>query len=160
MCLIGVYDDLCIHGMAELAESIKMYGAKASMQIFHMGRVARTNAYLKQVPVAPSAIPDKGIAALFGTYPVRALEFEDIERIREAFGEAARRVKQAGFDAVEVHGAHGYLLNQFLSPYSNKRADLYGGDLEGRARFPLEVVERVREKIGSEFPLTYRMSAD
>ena len=160
MGLLGVYDDLCILGLAELAETIKMYGAKAAMQICHMGRVATPTDIGGLIPVGPSAIPDRGSVKLFGNYPVRALEFNDIERIIESFGEAARRIKKAGFDAVELHGAHGYLLNQFVSPYANKRTDLYGGDLEGRARFPLEVVERVREKIGLKFPLLYRMSAD
>jgi len=160
MGLLGVYDDLCILGLAELAETIEMHGAKAAMQICHFGRVATPADIGGLIPVGPSAIPDKAVVDLYGNYAVKALEFDDIERIIESFGEAARRIKKAGFDAVELHGAHGYLLNQFVSPYANRRTDLYGGDIEGRARFPLEVVERVREKIGSKFPLLYRMSAD
>jgi NADPH-dependent 2,4-dienoyl-CoA reductase/sulfur reductase-like enzyme len=84
---------------------------------------------------------------------------EDIDTIIDAFGEGARRAKTAGFDAVEIHGAHGYLINQFLSGYSNQRSDQYGGSLENRARFPLAVLKRVRQAVGDDFPVTYRMSS-
>ena len=84
------------------------------------------------------------------------MRFEHLVRL---FGAAAQRARKAGFDAVEVHGAHGFLLNQFTSPLSNRRTDEYGGSFENRFRFPLEVVEEVRKAVGSDFPLLYRLGA-
>lgn len=90
----------------------------------------------------------------------KELTVDRIHELVKEFGGAARRAKEAGFDAVEVHGAHGYLINEFLSPYSNKRTDEYGGTTEKRERFPLEVVQRVREVVGPDFPIIYRISTD
>lgn len=106
-------------------------------------------------PVAPSAIPCKHV----GVMP-RELSLAEIEEIQNAFAEAARRAKQAGFDGVEIHGAHGYLICEFLSPYTNKRTDKYGGGLENRALFALEIIKKVRDKVSNEFTVGYRMSAD
>jgi 2,4-dienoyl-CoA reductase-like NADH-dependent reductase (Old Yellow Enzyme family) len=89
----------------------------------------------------------------------RELEKHEIQSLVRLFGEAARRACKAGFDAVEVHGAHGFLLNQFTSPLSNRRTDEYGGSFEKRIRFPLEVVEEVRKALGSYSPLLYRLGA-
>ena len=80
---------------------------------------------------------------------------EKIEELIEAYGDGALRAQKAGFDAVEIHGAHGYLIAQFMSAYSNKRTDEYGGSLENRARFALAIIENVRKKIGNEFPVLY-----
>jgi len=99
-------------------------------------------------PVAPS--PDGS---------ARELRIEKIEALVEAFAKAAERAMRAGFDGVEVHGAHGFLLNQFFSPLANRRRDKYGGSLENRMRFPLEVVERVKEKVGGRL-LLYRLGSD
>ena len=82
---------------------------------------------------------------------------EEIARLVECWGKAAVRAREAGFDAVEIHGAHGYLISQFLSPYTNRRTDGYGGSLENRMRFALEVCRKVRESVGPDFPVTYRM---
>jgi thioredoxin reductase len=90
----------------------------------------------------------------------RALTLGEIEQIIDAFAEAARRAKQAGFDGVEIHGAHGYLVCEFLSPYTNRRTDKYGGSLENRALFALEIIEKVRDTVGDGFTVGYRMSAD
>lgn len=90
---------------------------------------------------------------------VNTMNREEMEEIREAFVQAALRVKKVGFDGVEVHMAHGYLLNQFYSPLSNHRQDEYGGELENRLRFPREVVKAVREAVGEEFPLAVRLGA-
>ena len=87
------------------------------------------------------------------------LSEEEIARLVECWGKAAIRAREAGFDAVEIHGAHGYLISQFLSPYTNRRTDGYGGSLENRMRFALEVCRKVRESVGPDFPVTYRMSA-
>jgi len=156
---LAVSDDRYMLGLSELAEEIKLGGARAVVQLNHFGRQCTPGD--GKIPVAPSAIPDKAIVAMIGrTYPVRELSLMEIEEIVESFGQAAKRAKASEFDGVEIHGAHGYLLNEFVSPYANRRTDAYGGDLQGRARFCLECVERVREKVGSEFPLLYRMSAD
>ena len=87
------------------------------------------------------------------------LSEEEIARLVECWGKAAIRAREAGFNAVEIHGAHGYLISQFLSPYTNRRTDGYGGSLENRMRFALEVCRKVRESVGPDFPVTYRMSA-
>jgi len=150
----GLHSDHMIAGKSELAEAIKAHGAAALIQISHGGRQCHPEATGRQ-PVAPSAIPCK----VTGVMP-RELAPVEIEEIQDAFAEAARRAKQAGFDGVEVHGAHGYLICSFLSPYTNKRTDRYGGRLEKRALFALEVIKKVREKVGDDFTVGYRMSAD
>ena len=90
----------------------------------------------------------------------RALQEEEIEAIIRMFVEGARRTREAGFDGVELHGAHGYLLTQFFSPHCNRRTDQWGGSLANRARFPVEVVRRIRREVGDDFPILYRMSAE
>lgn len=138
----------------KLAEAIHKEDGKIVIQINHAGR--QTSSSITGSPiVAPSAIP----------CPVRKempkeLSQEEIQKIIEAFGEAARRVKEAGADGVEIHMAHGYLINQFLSPFSNRREDDYGGDSDRRMRMALEVLRTVRNKVGSDFPVLCRLSAD
>lgn len=149
----GIHNDHMIAGLNELAETIQAYGAAAVLQIGHGGRQCAPGATGRQ-PVAPSPIPYSG-----GIMP-RELELAEIEEIQDAFAEAARRVKQAGFNGVEIHGAHGYLICEFLSPDANRRTDEYGGKLEARAKFALEIVRRVREEVGNSFTVGYRMSAD
>jgi 2,4-dienoyl-CoA reductase-like NADH-dependent reductase (Old Yellow Enzyme family) len=105
-------------------------------------------------PVAPSAIPTEGSDVV-----PRVLEKNEIEHLVRMFGEAADRARKAGFDGVEVHGAHGYLLNQFVSPLTNMRTDEYGRSFEGRIRFPVEVVTEVRRVVGPDFLLLYRLGA-
>ena len=150
----GLYNDHMIAGKSELAEAIKANGAAALIQIGHGGRQCHPEATGRQ-PVAPSAIPCKVVRVM-----PREITLDEIETIQNAFAEAARRAKQAGFDGVEIHGAHGYLICTFLSPYTNKRTDRYGGSLASRALFPLEIVEKVRFKVGDDFIVGYRMSAD
>lgn len=151
---VGIYSDRLIPGLRSLVDTVHAHGAKIAIQLYHAGR--QTKSSVTGCPiVAPSPIPDP-------TEPETPKELtkDEIAELVRAFGEAARRAKAAGFDAVEIHGAHGYLINEFLSPYSNKRTDEYGGPLENRMRFPLEVVRAVREAVGPEFPVMYRMSAD
>ena len=108
-------------------------------------------------PVAPSPI---ACSVLAGGETPRALGVAEIRRLVERFAEAARRAVAAGFDTVEIHGAHGYLIGQFLSPFTNHREDQYGGDFARRLRFPLEVIAAVRSAVGTAVPILYRLSAD
>ncbi|WP_406677799.1 FAD-dependent oxidoreductase [Neomoorella carbonis] len=151
---LGIYSDRLIPGLRRLVEAVHAHGAKIAIQLFHGGRQAHSE-YTGQPLLAPSPIPDPTV----GEIP-KELSRDEINMLVKAFAEAARRAKTAGFDAIEIHGAHGYLLDEFLSPFSNKRTDEYGGSLENRMRFPLEVVRAVRQAVGPEFPIIYRMSAD
>ncbi len=140
--------DSCIEGLTRLAAAIKEEGAFASLQLNHAGRFAR----VAPEPVAPSAV------AAFGRVP-RALEIHEMHHIARQFAEAAQRVKRAGFDMVELHGGTGYLLAEFISPRTNRREDAYGGSLENRCRFPLEVIAALKEAVGG-FPVGYRFLAE
>lgn len=143
-----VDDDRFLAGLAQLAQAVKQGGAKASLQLNHAGRFA-----WRDDPLAPSPLP-------LGTKVPKALEREQIAAIVQSFAAAARRARAAGFDALELHGGTGYLLAQFLSPRTNRRADAYGGPLENRLRFPLEVIAAVRAAVGPDFPVGYRYLAD
>jgi len=148
---LGVYDDRFIPGFRRLTQAVHEHGASIALQLHHGGVRAKPE-YSGGEIVAPSAIPDAGV----GVVP-RELAIPEIQQLVEAFGQAARRAKEAGFDAVEIHGAHGYLINQFLSPWFNRRSDAYGGTFEKRLRFALEVVQRVREYVGPDFPVGFRI---
>jgi 2,4-dienoyl-CoA reductase (NADPH2) len=137
-----------LEGLTRLAHAIKQEGALACLQLNHAGRFAAA----AEEPVAPSAIE------AFGRTP-HALTRDEMALIKENFARAALRVKQAGFDMVELHGGTGYLLAQFVSPHTNKRDDEYGGPLESRQRFPLEVLAAVKNAAG-DFPVGYRFLAD
>ncbi len=149
----AIYDDKFIPGLTRFTDAVHAAGAKASVQIYHSGR-AMVMIDPSQPPLAPSALPCPD-----GAVP-RPLTVEEIEEIVEAFGEAARRAKEAGFDAVDIHGGHGYLIAQFMSALTNRRTDQYGGDLMGRLRFPMEVLRKIRRKVGDDFPIIFRYSAD
>jgi len=136
-----------VPGLTKLAGAIRDRKTMAALQINHSGRFAHV-----EHPVAPSAVP------AFNR-PPRALTVKEIVTIQKQFAAAAQRVKQAGFDLVELHGGTGYLLAQFVSPGTNKRTDHYGGSLQNRMRFPLEVIHRVKDTVG-EFPIGYRFLAD
>jgi 2,4-dienoyl-CoA reductase-like NADH-dependent reductase (Old Yellow Enzyme family)/thioredoxin reductase len=151
---LGIYDDSLIPGFRRLTDAVHEHGAMIALQLHHGGVRAKPE-YSGGSIVAPSAIPDAGV----GTVP-HALTIPEIQDLVEAFGHAARRAKEAGFDAVEIHGAHGYLINQFLSPAFNHREDEYGGTFENRLRFALEVVQRVREMVGPDFPVGFRIIGD
>lgn len=150
--LPGLWEDGQIEAHRELTRRVHEAGGKIAAQIYHAGRETSSD-ITGQQPVGPSAIREPSLPEI-----PRELTKEEIEDIVEQFGQCARRVKETGFDAVEIHGAHGYLLGAFISPLSNKRTDEYGGSLEQRAKFPLAVVKRVREAVGPDFPIIFRMS--
>jgi 2,4-dienoyl-CoA reductase-like NADH-dependent reductase (Old Yellow Enzyme family)/thioredoxin reductase len=148
-----IYDDSFIPGLQELTAAIRGAGAAAALQLHHAGRETFA-AVIGEQPVAPSAIASRAM----GQEP-RALSIGEIEEMVGCFAAAARRAREAGFDAVEVHGAHGYLVNQFISPYSNHRDDAYGGDDMGRFRFAREIVREIKREAGSDFPVIFRFSS-
>lgn len=150
----GAYDDRFIPGLTRLAQVMRSSGGKAVMQLHHGGR---ESFYLlkKGKAIGPSPIP-----SLVYRQAPKEMTLEDIDEIITAFGTAAARARQAGFDAVEIHGAHGYLLTQFLSAISNQRTDRYGGSFADRARFVIEVVQSVRRHVGEDFPILLRLSAE
>jgi len=157
---LGVQTDHHITGLNQLSEAIKSYGAKAVLQIAHGGRQTDPGK-MGMTPVGPSAIPDPLLSATMGEPNwTRELDIDEIQEIIQSFADAARRTQMAGFDGVELHGSHGYLLCQFLSPFSNHRNDMYGGGLDERARMPLETVDRVRSTVGPDYPIFYRVSGD
>jgi NADPH2 dehydrogenase len=144
---LGIYDDGLISGLERLAGRIHASGTPVVIQITHVGGVAVRDVVGVE-PAGPSA-----------TRHARELGRGEIDGLVEEFALAAERAMKAGFDGVELHGAHGFLLNQFFSPLLNKRGDQYGGSLENRVRFPLKVVERVREAVRGRL-LLYRLGAD
>lgn len=144
---LGIYSDKLILGFEKLAEAIHSVGAPAVVQISHAGAVA-TKKVIGVMPVGPSP-RDK----------TRMLEKSELYELAEDYALATERAVKAGFDGVELHGAHGYLLNQFFTPLLNKRKDEFGGSLENRMRFPLLVVEKVRKQLGKGL-LLYRIGAD
>jgi 2,4-dienoyl-CoA reductase-like NADH-dependent reductase (Old Yellow Enzyme family) len=162
---LGIYKDEHIANLSRIAAFIKSQGAVAGIQIAHAGRKASTEVPWKGgaaipesaggwQPVAPSPIPFRE-----GDTVPAELTKSDIEDIVEAFAAAAERARKAGFDVVEIHGAHGYLIHSFLSPLSNQRADEYGGSFENRARFAIEVARAVRGVWPEKQPLFMRISA-
>lgn len=145
---LGIDRDEVIPGLERLASTVKGKGTPSVIQINHAGGIAEKERNVDLKPVSSSE-----------SEGVRKLEVEEIDEIVESFAKAADRAIQAGFDAVEVHGAHGFLLNQFYSPLINQRNDKYGGSFENRIKLPLQVVERVRDIIG-DGTLLYRLGSD
>ena len=150
---VGVHEDRLVPGLRRLARAVQEQGSKAAIQLNHCGAKAHPDPALGS-PAGPSAVslPNSDVVP-------RELSAEEIKGIVAAFGNAARRAREAGFDAVEVHGAHGYINNQFTSPLTNKRTDRYGGSLENRMRLPLEIVSAVRVEVGADYPLLFRLGA-
>jgi 2,4-dienoyl-CoA reductase-like NADH-dependent reductase (Old Yellow Enzyme family)/thioredoxin reductase len=149
--LLGISDDEFIPGMSELVHTIHKHGAKAAIQLTHGGRMSRSELTLMQ-PVAPSPL-----VSLWGEVP-KELTIDEIAEIVASFANAALRAKKAGFDGVEIHAAHGYLIDQFLSCSSNKRQDMYGGELRNRVRFLIEVIEAIRRTVGKNYPVWCRIN--
>lgn len=166
---VGLWKDDYIDSLRRITELIKSHGAVPGIQLSHAGRKGRRSVpWEGRIPLAkcpgvdhgeewdligPSAIPHAE------KYPIpEEMTHDDIHEVLEAWGQAARRANQAGFDVLEIHGAHGYLVHQFLSPAANRRTDEYGGSFENRARFAIEVARRVRQSWPESKPLFFRMS--
>ncbi len=152
--MIGLSDDKFIPGLMKLTEAVHEHGVPLAAQLYHAGRYS-LSAHIGRQAVAPSAVK----SSLTRETP-REMTLGDIKRTMSNFAEAARRAKEAGFDAVEISGSAGYLLSQFLSPVTNLRQDRYSGSLESRMRFALEVVEAVREAVGSDYPIIFRVAGN
>jgi 2,4-dienoyl-CoA reductase-like NADH-dependent reductase (Old Yellow Enzyme family)/thioredoxin reductase len=148
-----IYDDRFIEGLARIAQVMRAEGAVPALQIHHGGRQTPARV-IKRKPVSPSNLPCPAISG-----EVEPLTILGIQEMVLKFGEAAGRAKEAGFDLIEIHGAHGYLINQFLSAFSNIREDRYGGDTAGRALFAVEIVQEVRKRLGEAFPISFKISA-
>ncbi len=152
---MGIYDDAFVPGLRRLTEAVHEYDVRIGIQIAHAGRQT-THHYLNGLqPEAPSPVPEP----LLGETPAE-LSKERIREIHQEFVRAAERGREAGFDLVEIHGAHGYLHHSFVSPLSNLRTDEYGGTLENRGRFSVESVRALRAALGPDFTLGYRISCD
>jgi 2,4-dienoyl-CoA reductase-like NADH-dependent reductase (Old Yellow Enzyme family)/thioredoxin reductase len=152
--VLAIYDDRFIPGLLELTGKIREAGGKSCLQIWHAGRQLRSS--LSGYPLlAPSPIP----CPVCKEMP-KELSGEEISQLVTAYAMAAVRAKKAGFDAIEVHGAHGYLIAQFLSASSNQRSDLYGGPLVNRARFAVEIIKEIRTRCGRDYPIIFRLSVE
>lgn len=148
---LGIWSDEHIPGLSAITKACHRYGAKVLVQIHHAGLKTPAS-------VAPAVAPsqqqnDRGESA-------RELTKDEIRSIQEDFVQAAKRAEQAGFDGIELHGAHGFLIDQFMSPITNRRTDEYGGDLLHRARFALEIVEGIKGEVSDSFILGYRMGGN
>jgi 2,4-dienoyl-CoA reductase-like NADH-dependent reductase (Old Yellow Enzyme family) len=150
---LAVHDDRFVAGLREMVRAVHAAGGKIALQLVHGGCSA--NPELSGLePIGPSAREQDGRPRC------RPAGKEDIATIVSAFARAAGRAKEAGFDAVQIHAAHGFLLSQFLSPAFNKRRDEYGGRIENRARFLLEVVRSVREAVGPQYPVLIKINSE
>jgi len=153
----AIWDDKFIPGLAELAKAVHAYGGKLAIQLHHAGRSAFS--FLTGLPiVAPSAVSTP--SAMYPPDVPQELTEEEIWELIEKFADGARRAREAGCDAVELHGAHSYLIGQFLSPQSNKRADSFGGNLEGRLKFAVEIIRAIRGKVGRDYPVIFKISGN
>jgi len=148
--MMGIYSDELIPDLAELAEAVHGAGGRIAVQINHGGMQCSPETV--EETIAPSAID-----ANFLKQPSREMSPAEIELLIDAFAQAARRVKEAGFDGVQIHGAHGYLISQFLSPFVNKRSDKWGRGLEGRMHFLRAVCRAVRAEVGPDYPMLIKL---
>ena len=146
-----MYNDDCIPALKVMVQKVKQYDTLFGVQLMHGGR----QSYLPQ-KVAPSPIPAPAVVK----GEVRALEIDEIKELTSCFGDSARRCQESGFDFIELHGAHGYLINQFMAPNSNIRTDEYGGSFENRTRFLFEIIEDIQAKTGKDFPIGIRINGN
>jgi 2,4-dienoyl-CoA reductase-like NADH-dependent reductase (Old Yellow Enzyme family) len=152
--MMGVHDDDLVPDLRRLVEAVHQYESKIVMQLNHAGRQTSTS-IIGETPVAPSAVYNK-----LYEETSRALTEDEIEELIEAYASAAMRAFSAGFDGVQIHAAHGYLASQFISPYTNRREDAWGGSLENRMRFPLEILKRIRKAVGDEYPVLIKLNSE
>lgn len=151
---LGVYDDKFIPGLTELAAECHKYGAKVFLQLHHAGRAS--NPMITGAPLESASAVG---CPIMRTIP-RELSTREVYDLIEEWGDAAVRAKKAGFDGVELHGGHGYLIHQFMSGGSNKRVDEFGGDFRSRMRFPELIIKNIKAKCGDDFPISMRVSGD
>lgn len=152
---VGLWDDSQIPGFKRLMDAIHKEGAKVVVQLHHAGRQCVPPYIFNEMPEAPSKV-----ACPMMNFPPQAMSNERVWEVIDEFGDAAVRAKKAGADGVEVHGAHGYLVAQFMSPHANKRTDEFGGDFFGRMKFPQEIFKNIRSKVGEAFPILFRFGYD
>lgn len=150
---LAVHHDRFIPGLKTLAAAARDGGSQIVLQLAHAGLQA-ARALTKTEVLAPSRI------AMRGTKVGRAMTPEDIERVAQDFTAAAQRAREAGFDGIQIHAAHGYLLSQFLSPHFNRRKDEYGGSLQNRARLVLEILQRIKAALGPQFPVLIKVNSE
>lgn len=148
-----IFDDRFVEGLSKIARAMKSEGTVPAVQLHHGGRQTSAKVIHGQ-PVGPSPLPCPSIRG-----EVTPLTVNGIQELVKKFGDAADRALQAGFELIEIHGAHGYLINQFLSRFSNIRQDAYGGDIAGRTRFAQEIVREIRKRVGDAFPISFKISA-
>ena len=148
---LGVYKDELVPGLSDMAKAVHDNGGKIVMQLAHSGLTARPD-LTGQEPIGPSPLQDSDVP------PGLEMSESDIAGVVAAFAAGANRAKVAGFDGVQIHGAHGYLLSEFLSPFFNRRQDQYGGSIENRARIVLEVLRDVRVAVGNDYPVLIKMN--
>ncbi|MCD4675570.1 MAG: NADH:flavin oxidoreductase, partial [Desulfobacula sp.] len=146
-----MYNDDCIPALKDMVQRVKPYDTLFGVQLMHGGR----QSYLPQ-KVAPSPIPAPAVVK----GEVKALTIDEIKELVSCFGDSARRCRESGFDFVELHGAHGYLINQFMAPNCNIRTDDYGGSFENRTRFLFEIIEDIQAKTGKDFPIGIRINGN
>jgi 2,4-dienoyl-CoA reductase (NADPH2) len=152
--LVEAYDDGGVEALRSRCEAVQRHGTRIFGQLAHLGRES-PGGQTDYVPMGPSPIPhdrDPGVP--------HEMTDADIRMIVDAFGRSAANFQAAGFDGLEIHGAHGYLIAQFLSPLSNRRGDAYGGPLERRARLLVEIIEEIRARCGADYPLGVRLTGD
>jgi 2,4-dienoyl-CoA reductase-like NADH-dependent reductase (Old Yellow Enzyme family) len=155
---VGIYDDRFIPGLSRLVAALQAVGSRVSIQLGHAGGHTRRD-ICGETPIAPSAIPHPVYETTFETIVPEEMSKDRIAQTIGAHVSAALRARAAGFDAVEIHAAHGYLISQFHAPFENRRSDEYGGSLENRARFGLEVLRAVKRAVG-DMPVIYRLSVE
>lgn len=150
----AIYDDRFIPGYQRLVDAVHQSGSKIALQIVHGGRQVKPQLIGNHTPIAPSPVKDSST----GIIPKEMSE-EEIQYIKQKFVEAVVRTKKAGFDACQLHIAHGFLLSEFISPYTNRRQDKWGGSTENRCRFILEIIREAREIVGDDYPIFAKLNS-
>jgi 2,4-dienoyl-CoA reductase-like NADH-dependent reductase (Old Yellow Enzyme family) len=149
---MGIYSDAMIDGLKQITSVVHENGGVIAVQLGHAGQKGIAKG--EHAAVGPSEITEGGVQK------TAAMTVDDIKRTVSAFGDAAERAVKSGFDAIQIHSAHGYLLSQFLSPHYNKRNDNYGGSLENRGRFLLEIYQEIRQRVGKSFPIIVKINSE
>ncbi|MFN2368488.1 MAG: NADH:flavin oxidoreductase [Desulfurivibrionaceae bacterium] len=151
-CTLAADSDKFTDDLKMITEAVHAEDGKICLQLVHVGGQTKEKD-IGRAPLAPSAVK----TGQFPQVPIE-MSFAQIQRIIKAFGEAAGRARQCGFDAIQLHGAHGYLINQFLSPLTNQRTDEYGGSIDNRCRFMIEIYWKVREVVGKDYPVMIKLN--